>query len=410
MEPRVARAIEEAVKEAMGPSDAAGSVVVIGDQIELRPKEGAAGQPVASINVEQLSQQWTLLPEGMRQRKASELAQGLVDARGKTSRAPVALSIVEPPPEPPRVRPPEQKPMTSGLMLLIAGVLLAGGYVGARATGLLSQGDEAPKASAGPRTETPAEAVARRARVCEAARKRIFAGSSIGPFDTEGWVVELWLARSTAGEDIAKSPAITGIIADGKLAAGADEVLAALSDSPAEIVPAAETPDAPSSPGWSSVTVRFSGKHAGAFLDTATRSRFLTLAERAALGARAEVGALYGRCAHLRFHDLGAWFYGADPPLAGVAIAASMGLFTELAAVRKSAAPPGGELDALRKAAEKLDVPALVEITKAHGGLMSVRSSDPRGAVTVTFPLGGPTRATSASRSVARAIGLSASD
>jgi hypothetical protein len=79
-----------------------------------------------------------------------------------------------------------------------------------------------------------------------------------------------------------------------------------------------------------------------------------------------------------------------------------MGLFAEQRTLDRGAvaaiAAPGGELDSLRKAAGGIgaDLPSLLS---SQGG--SVNTA--RG-VTVTFPMGGPTRAITATRDLARKL------
>jgi hypothetical protein len=240
--------------------------------------------------------------------------------------------------------------------------------------------------------ESASDAASRRGRVCEATRRRIYSGASLGPFDTEGWVIELWLARR-GDKSFEKDAAVSGLIEGGKVAKGADAELA-------KVAGAVElsSPNSPS--GWQSLIVRFGGGYVNTFLEPAGRARFLSLSDRVAQGAGVEMGALYGRCAHLSTHEIGAWFVGSDARSAAASLLYSMGLFAEVPAVSRSRLGKAGELDALRDAAKGLDAATLARLVGTNGGSMVESAS----AVTLTFPLGGPIRATSASREVARQL------
>jgi serine/threonine-protein kinase len=253
-------------------------------------------------------------------------------------------------------------------------------------------------------TESQSETSQRLARVCDATRARIRQGAPIGPFDMGGWVVEIWLANK-GGKDLRQSPALKAAIADGKLSPAIDASIAQVREGAAVLNDGFTPVAAARSPRWRGVTLTLSGDYARAFFDADTRGRFVALADRLYERSGAEVGALYGRCAHVATHDIGAWFRGPTAGGAATALVYSMGLFTEIAAVDRAAIAPSGdsgELDVLGEAASKLDNPNLGGLVASQGGQIQSSAS----AVSVTFPLGGPTRATSASRIVAKKIGV----
>ena len=222
----------------------------------------------------------------------------------------------------------------------------------------------------------------------------------------EGWYAELWLARAAPGQDLKTHPDVVALAAGGKLSAAADPALSSLADGTVQIVDGFAPERAARSPGWSAVTVRFGGAYVGALLDTALRPRFLALADRLADQLAADTGALYGRCAHLSYRELGAWFRGADARSAAAALVYAAGMHAEVPAVDATALGRlggAGEIDAIRGAAGKMDAAALGAAVSPHGGTVAKGSGK---TVTVTFPLGGGTKATSASRSVARALGV----
>ncbi|WP_437681330.1 hypothetical protein [Sorangium sp. So ce131] len=390
-----AREIEAAVQEALGLFGTSGSVRVEGRQIALHGR----GAPVV-IDLEQLVEQWPLLPQDLRTRKASDIARRLAQAQRTVS------SMAPPPPQVSPRRPPRL------LAIPIGAAVLA--LVGALLALRLLRSPETPAAPPPAAEETDGEAAARNARTCEAARKRIYAGASVGPFELAGWVAELWLASPRAGDAApapAGRPALTAeavglgaFVAQGKLTPEADAELAAMTDGLVEIVAGFDEQEAARSPGWRAVTARFSGGYARAYFDPAQRARFVALADRMADGAGAALGALYARCAHLPYHDAGAWFRGADPAAAAAALVYASGLFAESPAVDRGALLAlrgAGPLDGLRAAGASLDAASLGKLVGAHGGGITKGAS---GAMLVTFPVGGPTRATSASRVVARRL------
>ncbi|WP_437737134.1 hypothetical protein [Sorangium sp. So ce1335] len=388
-----AREIEAAVQEALGLFGTSGSVSVQGRQIALRGR----GAPVA-IDLEQLVEQWPLLPQDLRARKASDLARRLAQAQR-------AVTSLVPPGARAQGRP------VRHVVIPVAAVALA--LVGALVAVRMLRSREEPVASPVAPETTAAEDAARNARTCEAARKRIYSGASMGPFELAGWVAELWLAtprggaaQAAAGQEALSAEAVGlgGFIVEGKLTAGADAELAAVTDGLVEIVPGFNGEEAGRSPSWRAVIARFSGGYARAYFDPALRARFIALADRMADGASAELGALYARCAHLPYHDAGAWFRGTDPAAAAAALVYASGLFAELPAVDRGALAAlkgAGQIDALRSAGTSLDGSSLGKLVGAHGGGITRGGA---GAVVITFPVGGPTRATSASRIVARKL------
>lgn len=379
------REIETGVREALSSFGIAGDVRLVGDTLEL-----AAGGPPVAIELEALVGQWPLLPLEMRQRKVGEVARRLVAAQRAAHGSGSAVHAGAP----------RRLPVVpiAAAVLAVATVVVGGRLLWSKL-----RADPVGPAATLPQ-ETDGQARARRSRVCEAARARLFAGASIGPFDWEGWYAELWLATARADVDLKVHPAIRGLVDGAKLAAAADPELAAL-DGTVEIVDPTPPERSTRAGGYRGVTVRFGGGYVGAFLDPQKRPRVLALADRTADAASADLGALYGRCAHLPWHDLGAWFRGGDSALAATALVWASGLYAEAKAVDPDALaklPGTGDLEALRAAA-KLDTAALTSLVGAHGGAVSRAA---QGGVVVTFPLGGGTRATTASRTVARRLGV----
>jgi serine/threonine-protein kinase len=373
--------VEGAVREALAGFGIGGAVVLKGKQIELHGR----GAPVV-IDVASLAEQWPLLPPALKRRKAGELARRLADAH-RASQSSMTVSS-------------GAAPASMKLLgrLFAAVVILAAVAVGLR---LYINRMTQPPAPVGPRPETPDEQRQRLARVCEAMRSNIYKGASIGPYEVGGWVVELWLAKRQ-GPGPRESAAILGAIRDGKLTPAADDILAQVSDGTVTV----EDGEGPS--GVHDVKLVFGGGYARVFFDPGARPRFMALAERLADGAGAEAGALYGRCAHLSTHDVGAWFRGRDAGLVSAALLYGVGLFADPRVIDRAALARfkgKGDFGALAAAAAaaKLDVPALRGLVAEPGGSVATATS---GAVSLSFPIGGPLRALRASRAVARKLGV----
>lgn len=377
--------IEEAVGKELAKVGVEGAIVLAGNGIELHPAGG--GAPV-SIDVELIVKQWPLLPPDLRSRKANEMARRLVGAQqagraasgqrdgdldtGARSRITSAVAGV------------------FGLLVLIG----AGRFLLPRLTGP----DKVE-------TKTPAEATGvrqdRLARACEAVRSNIDEGKAFGPFALEGFVVELWLA-SNKTRALRESPALTALVAGGKLHPEDDEQLAHVIDGTLELADGFDAEAAARSPAWTAVTVRFRDGYARAFFAEESRPRFLGLAERVAAAAGADHAALYARCAHLPTHDVGAWFHGPD--LAGAAATMvyemGMGPFADPKIIDRGALRGPGDLDALRKAAGDVS-DAIPRIVGTAGGSVGTSSG-----ATLQFSLAAPARATKAARGLARKMGV----
>jgi hypothetical protein len=377
--------IEAAVTQALADLGVRGSVAVVGTAIELH----AGGAPT-EIDIEQVLRQWPLLPPEMRRRRAEEVAGRLADATRATK--------VE---GRPRSAEPSAIPNARvlGAIVGVFGLLTTVGVLRYVIPRLQDEKTEPHVPS-----ESAVDRTARLSRACDAMRSRLLTGGSFGPFATEGWVVEIWLAGKKGGI-LRDHGALVPIIAGEKLTVAADEELARVSDGSAEIVDGFTGEDASRSPGYSAASILLRDGYARAFLDPELRPHFITLGERLADGTGADLAAIYARCAHLTTHDIGAWFRGPDAAGATASMVYTMGFFADALAVDRGAVHAvrvtGGELDQLRKAAADADGEALSRVVTGQGGTVS----SARG-VTFVFPLGGPTRAISATRAAARKMGV----
>jgi serine/threonine-protein kinase len=384
---------EQAVREALGSHGIAGKVLLKGRQLELH----GVGAPL-TIDVGPLGEQWALLPPEMRRRKSIEAARRLADAH----RAGAALTA---------------RPGTgasTGASASLLGKLAAGAalLVGAAVLAQLYVKSQAPPPPPPPvHTETADEERQRLATTCTAMRQRIYSGATVGPYEAGGWAVELWLANRS-GPAPREAPALGAAVSNGKLAPSADALLAEIKDGTLAFDDAGGAfPGASKSPAWRSATLVFGGGYARAFFDADQRARFLGLADRLAEATGAELGSLHARCAHLSVHDVGAWFRGRDVAGATTALLIGVGLAAERPAIDRDALarfPGPGELDSLHQAAAaaKLDLTALKSLVGEQGGSVTALPT----SVTLTFPVGGPIRATSAGRALGKRLGLARSE
>ena len=313
----------------------------------------------------------------MRQRNVGKIARRLADAHRAahaSMQAPAGGRAVSP-----------------RLLGYVAGlVVLAAAGLGGRYY-WLNRAPPAPAGSAREHEDT------RLASHCDTMRKDIYTRSSIvAGVDAGGWVVELWLARRS-GEDLL--PALAGVEAGGKLAPDVDAVLGQVSDGTLKLVDgevAGPGSDA-AVPSWRGVQLLFGGGYAHEYLDPKKHRHFVDVANSLAARTKADMGALYCRCAHLSAHDMGTWFRGRDAGGAAAALVFSMGMFHERPAVDTAKLGAAGDLDSLYAAA------------KPHGATLASLGgavSSAGGSVTLTFPILSPSRAHHASQEMADKMGV----
>ena len=373
--------IEKALEEAIAAFGIAGTIVLKDVRVELHGR----GAPVA-IEAGPIAEQWPLLPPDMRQRSVAKIARRLADAHR------AAHASMHAPAGEPAVSP--------RLLRYVAGALALGALgLGGRYY-WVHRPKEAP---VGVAQENDAQRQERLRNSCDAIRANIYAGRPIGPVETTGgWVVELWLARRS-GEDL--GPALASSIVDKRLAPSVDAALAQVSDGTLDLAdgevtdPGSAAADAAES-SFRSVRLLFRGGYAREYLNPEKYESFRAVANRLADTTKADMGALYGRCEHRTAHSFGSWFRGRDAGYAATALVYSMGMFAEEPVVDRTKIDAAGALDSLRGAA-KLDSATLSSLVGAQN--VSVSSG---GAVTLTFPFGGPILATRASRDTARKMGV----
>lgn len=246
-----------------------------------------------------------------------------------------------------------------------------------------------------PPPDSSAHVAQRQQAVCTGVRKRVTQGAGFGPYDSAGWVVEIWLGR----EDGALTPASAQLatLADAKrVPADLDAGLAAI-EGELVVTELPVPPGATESARAGGALIQLHGAYAAAYLDPVQRARFVALADRLYDSTGANLGALWGRCGELPWHDLGAWYRGSDRGAAAGAMLFMSGRYSDSGAVPATARD--GSANTLgafvTRARASADDRALALAIEDVGGKIAMPTG--RGA-TIAFPLGGYTLATRASR------------
>jgi hypothetical protein len=366
--------IERSFAEAVTRVGISGRVVIHGRTAELH-----GSGPVVSIELGELIDQWSVLPEDMR---ASKIDHAVERLRSAVARA------LPPPPETTDVSPLVGKVV--GALLLVgtlagAGLWLArSNFFGQKAAAVVTAKTAASASAA------PADVLATKDREsCESARRRLYAGATALDVDPAGWVIEVWLARDGNPAPLHEDAALKDVTHErlsGRL--GAIE---------------------PASASWvntgepTRARFRFEGGYLHPFMQAEGRDRFVALTDQLAEATGATHAALFARCAHSNVRDIGAYFRGRDPGGAAAALLFAQGLFSEPPIVDK--AKLGGDasaLVALSKSTEGMELSLLEELIRDNGGrVVTPETSGVRG-VGLTFALGGPTRAQQAARALAK--------
>jgi hypothetical protein len=253
------------------------------------------------------------------------------------------------------------------------------------------------EASATPAPDSSARIAQRRQAVCSGVRKRVMGGAPFGPYDTEGWVVELWLGREDGGLT-PEHPELQKLVAARGIPADLDDLLAKVTgDLEVSELPPPPGATATTRPGGA--TISMFGGYAEPYLDPVNRARFLALADRLYDATGAQMGALWGRCGQLAFHDLGGWYRGADRGAAVGAMLFMSGRYNDGGAVPSSAHDGSTNtlLALVQRARSGIDDRGLVSAIAEVGGKVDPTKGT---STSITFPVGGYTLATRASRNL----------
>jgi hypothetical protein len=239
-------------------------------------------------------------------------------------------------------------------------------------------------------------------KVCDVARRRLLGGGSMAGFDVAGWEVVLWLMRRQAKADW--SATFAARVGEGELAREARDQLELDDRGTLRLAAADRSRALRLAPG--SVVMRFGGDFAEALFDPAARRQLMRLVASWAERERADYAALYGTCAHLDTADVGVWYGGRDGAAAVASLLFAAGLCSASPSVDSRELPGAGDtLARLTEMAERFEPQRIADILSSTGGVVEQREQAPPGDAglaglgsTIRFPVGGPTRASVASR------------
>ena len=376
-DPTSKREMEADITAALAKMGVGGRVIMRGGAAELH----GHGDEIIAIDLAEWLEQWALLPPEIRTRRAEAAAQRL--------RAAAAAS--KSPPRPKAL--PLGKIAGVALAVVMAAVVFGWlrmkGFFGSDASALLpTAASVAPSASTPPMLD-PAKRVE---RTCGAARSRLNSGASMG-VDTEGWVVELWLADVDSDEPLRKHKRV--------LEAVRGQSAKAVAPPPPFRVQLVTAPRGDI--GAAQAVLQFHEGFVTRFFTVDGRTAMVAHARDVAAGSGAQYAALYARCLHLPYHDVGAWYAGQNEKAAVVALLYAAGTFSDPAAVDYSTLNKRGDaLDVLEHALiASTGNPGSAEALAAVASLGGRVAADKR---SISFALGGPTLANKASHKIAKRL------
>lgn len=405
--------IELLAREALARFGASGTLRVEGTCLVLYAPQG-----VFRAELGGLDGQWASLGEDARRRRTTELVRQLLSRR--TLR----------PSRPPR--------STTPTWVWPLVVTIAGGLAGWAAYAARPRTAETTVVRRAATDGAPPEVVEgetgrrqRAQRVCESARARVLRGATLGPAETEGWLVEVWALRAGAAEPLDRDSRLgefVGPVVGGRGAATGVADSAASTDALRRFVCSGEPELAQLDDAETGVRVQpalvagtpaqraggvrlsFEGALVDVYFRPEERVKFFHIASALSDRLEATHSAVVARCAGGATHHLGSWFRGSTPAEAATALLYVVGMYAE---------PPhladpflrrlGGDLDhgyalaAIREATRSLDQRALAELVGKSGGMIT---TPPGGPSVITFPFTDGNRASRASRDVARAVHL----
>jgi hypothetical protein len=277
--------IELFAMEALARFGAPGTVRVEGASLVLYAPQG-----VLRVDLAGLDHQWGQLSEDSRRRRSGELVRQLVARR----------SVL--PTTPPR------RPTPSWVWFMALGVAATlAGWAAYAARPALPEETVVRRAAASPDQgpTTPHEDRRERAaRVCESARTRVLRGATLGPTETEGWVVDVLALRRDAPEDLARDPRLLEFVGAGPAGElvpfvwSGEPEMRELAGSDTGVRVAAESVDGASGARARGVRLTFAGALVDAYFNAEQRVRYFhiatALSERLEAATRASSPAARG--------------------------------------------------------------------------------------------------------------------
>jgi len=407
--------IQALVARELAHSGVRAALRIEGDFLVLR---GVAGETRAELRG--TLAQWDSLPEDLRERRVRQIAQLLTaGAAVPAQRLPVAPAPEIAARRALGLRWYSALPPIAFAALTAGAVAAAYHYLAPRAEPLPAWGASASAAApASARLDPDRERSRLASTACEHTRARVAQGASIGPADSEGWVVELTLLRRGATVDLTNAPGLSKFISrgvgaqTGTLTWAPATHLTALQRFDAEVSVSASPPLGEGR--ISGLDLVFSGPYVLPYFSEEQRFDYLKLAEALAEELGATDGALFARCASSSSHHIGSWFLGKTPGAAAASLVYFMASFTDVPALKpsvfgESAGPPerGHAFDAISTAAARIDRGTAATLVGRELGTVAGR---PEHGFRLTFPFRDADRALRASVGIARSLQLANSD
>lgn len=374
-------------------SGTAGSVLIDDWKISLVGN----GEPV-SLPLDGLDERWTQLAFEERERESAHLARALQRLRRPIS--PVA---------------PRGRSRTFGL-LVGAGLLLAAAVIYRKVQAQLQLGAalDAARQSQLEITDPDRERERHAAQVCNATRARLARGGTVGPADTEGWVVELALVRETGADwpNLAPFLSLAEGSTTGNVSWDGTPELARLSGHDTRV----EVRDAlwpATMPQYRERRLTFFGSYVAPYFREREQIQLIRLGHALAERHKATLGALYARCADGDEHHMGSWFVGTSPGAAAASLLFFMGAYASppqlpqdlLSSRKEQPFEPEFALTNLLAAAQRLKKPELIAKLGPQDGTVA-GSGD---SITLAFPFVQSDRALLASRALTSLVEPAAS-
>lgn len=368
----------------------AGKVRVEGETLIL-----AGNGPTAAIHIEHLIEKWSTLPFPERQRETAGLAKEL--SRQRRSLAPPA---------------PKQRRSSFG-GLVLAGLVLGAGALYWKVSGSAAHTPAAPsdaKVSTVQAVDPDHERRERGERVCNATRARLARGGTVGPTDTEGWVVELALVRAPPDApwpSIAPFVAIPSTPDEGRVVWSGSPELAKMEALGTRVALRDQAfPEVV--PQFQQRRLTFYGEYVAVYFRERDRIKLVRLAHAVAEKHSATLGALYARCAEGTAHHMGSWFLGSSPGAAATSLLYFMGAHAEppqlprklLSAVEDDAVDPAFALESLLDSSRRLKKEEVASLIGGQDGMVA----GPAHFTTLSFPFVDSDRALRASHAVASSL------
>ena len=379
--------IQRSVEAKLVRYGAVGKVVIdgTGQNISL-----LGNGPPVTLPVGALAVRWKEIAFEERERECSHLARSLLRDRRPVS------------------PPPTRRQVPYFAFAVCAGLALAGTVIYRKVRLILEERAAAAVEAAREPEDPDAERRAHGTQVCNATRVRLSHGGTVGPADTEGWVVELALLKPASEP---AWPSLTPFVTLGEGAAsgrlnwsGAPE-LAKLEGYDTRVeVRDSDLPE--NSPQYRQRTLTFSGAYVLPYFREREQIQLIRLAHALAESHGATLAGLYARCAEGNEHHMGSWFVGTSPGAAAAAVLLFMGAYAQPPLLPHDVLSSRGDRDfepefALANvlaSTQKLKKPDLVSAVGPQDGTVAGTNS----FITIAFPFVESDRALVTSRSLAK--------